>query len=333
MRLVLQMKRGATDDNLKFAAQIGAHGIASALPLDKPELGYYEFAPMVSLRSRVESYGLKLENIGLLPWYWCHKWILGLPGRDEQIENCQKTIRNMGAAGIPVLLTSIDAVRWMRTSEHKPSRAGALATGFDVEYVRDAPLMAGSPNVDASIIPPEQRRPTSDDQMWDNLAYFLKAVVPVAEEAGVKLALHPDDPPIPAISGIARIMRSPEAFRRAIDLVPSDSFGVCFCQGCFAEMGADVIKEIRYFGGRKKIFFVHFRNIKGTKEHFAETFPDEGQVDMLAAMRAYKEVGFDGGMSTDHGIRLEGDTEWGHRYWGYMMGYMRALVQAVESTA
>ncbi|MFH1486562.1 MAG: mannonate dehydratase [Chloroflexota bacterium] len=333
MRLLLGMDR-VSDEKLRFAAQIGVDAVGTAPATHDAEKGYYEFAPLVNLRSHVESYGLKLDTINLMPWRWSYKWMLGPPGRDEQIENTQKSIRNIGAAGIPILTYNIHALRLFRTSWHAPGRGGAFATGFDIDRVRDAPLMSTgslitsrSPDIDSGLIPASHRRPIDDDAMWKNLEYFLKAVIPVAEEAGVKLALHPDDPPIPSIAGVARIMRSPEAFRRAIEIVPSPCNGVLFCQGCFAEMGANIIEEIRYFGSRRKIFFVHFRNIRGDAESFVETFPDEGQVDMLAAMKAYAEVGFDGPISPDHPLGIEGDTDWGHRYWAYAIGYMRGLAQ------
>lgn len=320
-----------TEDNLKFAAQIGVDGILTRPVIGPDNKEYYEFAQLVNLKTQIESYGLKLEGFSLAPWQCSYKWMLGLPGRDEQIENCQKFIRNMGAAGIPIFTYNIHALRFYRTSRHTLARGGALATSFDNELIRNAPLMAGGSNVDTSLIPANHRCPIGDDEMWNNLTYFLKAVVPVAEETGVKLALHPDDPPIPVIGGVARIMRSPEAFRRAIEIVPSDNSGLTFCQGCFAEMGANIVEEIRYFGSRNKIFWVHFRNISGTAEHFSETFPDNGQVDMLQAMKTYKEVGYDGYLTPDHKLSIVGDSEWGHRYWAYAIGYMKALIQAVES--
>lgn len=333
MRLTLSLGSEVTEEKLRFAAQIGVDGITAAPALDRPDRGYYEFAPLVNLRTQAESYGLKLDSVGLLPWQWSYKWMLGLPGRDEQIENCQKTIRNMGAAGIPVLLHNMHALRFYRTSRHTQERGGALATSFDIELVRNAPLMAGGPGIDTSLIPESHRRPIGDDEMWDNLTYFLKAVVPVAEEAGVQLALHPDDPPIPSIGGVARIMRSPEAFRRAIEIVPSDYNGLKFCVGCFAEMGADVAEEIRYFGSRKKIFYVDFRNVRGTAEDFSETFPDDGEENMFELMEAFKEVGFDGPISPDHKLHIAGDTQWGHRYWAYAIGHMRALILGVNAVA
>jgi mannonate dehydratase len=167
--------------------------------------------------------------------------------------------------------------------------------------------------------------------MWENLSYFLKAVIPVAEETGVRMAMHPDDPQIEQIGGVARIMRSPEAFRKLIELVPSPNSGLLFCAGCFTEMGADVPAEIRYFGEKGKLFWVHFRNTTGTREKFYEDFPDEGQTDMVQVASACREVGYDGFLTPDHKIQVEGDSDWGHRYWAYALGFIKALLLATEA--
>jgi mannonate dehydratase len=331
MKIILDGLHDPTDERLTFAAQIGVEGVSIAAPdLGDPARGYYEFADLVNLRTRIESFGLKVFAIQNVPWKWNYKIMLGLPGRDEQIENLTKTIRNMGAASIPIFGYNFHAMRFYRTSRSHRVRGGALATSFDMDLVRNAPIMAAGPGVDINLIPPSYRRPISDEEMWDNFTYFIKAVVPVAEQAGVKLAIHPDDPPVPAIGGVSRIMRHPSAFKRVIETIPSDYNGLLFCQGCYTEMGVDVIETIRYFGSRKKLFWVHFRNVVGTTEKFHETFPDDGKVDMHEAMKTYKEVGFDGIMSPDHTVHLAGDTDWGHRYWAYAIGYMKALKQAVE---
>ena len=331
MKLGMDHIGRVTDDKLRFLQQLGVEGVMAEPEIQPDNKGYYRFTDLVNLRTRVEASGMKLEAVRVSKWEWDYKWMLGLPGRDEQIENIQKTIRNMGAAGIPLFTYNVHALRFYRTSQHTPGRGGALASSFNTDLIKDAPLMAGGPGTDLSLIPTSHRQPISDKQMWDNLTYFVKAVVPVAEEAGVKLGLHPDDPPIPSIGGVARIMRSPDAFRRAIEIVPSKNVGLCFCQGCFTEMGANVVEEIRYFGSRGKIFWVHFRNIRGTTSKFMESFPDDGQMDMLEAMKAYKEVGYEGYLVPDHRLRIEGDTEWGHRYWAFTLGYIKGLLQTVTS--
>jgi mannonate dehydratase len=165
--------------------------------------------------------------------------------------------------------------------------------------------------------------------MWDNYTYFVQAVVPVAEEAGVKLALHPDDPQVPSIAGVARIMRSPEALRRALSILPSECLGIKFCVGCWSQIGADVVSEVRGFCGQNKVFLVDFRNVRGTVDHFQETFLDNGQEDMAEVMRAFVEAGYDGPIGPDHAARLIGDNARGDRYWAYAIGYMRALLQVL----
>ena len=319
MRLAVGSIYELTDDKLVFAKQLGVEGVIVHAPVD-PSLaggpGYYEFLPLLRLRTRIEAAGLKLEAIENIPHNWYLKAMLGQPGRDEQIESFCKTLTNMGKAGIPILGYHFCPASVWRTCSETPWR-GARVTSFDYELVKDAPVTAmGTLN---------------DDQMWENFTYFLKRVVPTAEEAGVKLALHPDDPPVPSLAGIARIFRSVDAFKRMIEIVPSDYNGILFCQGCFSEMGADVIEAIRYFGSRKKIFYVHFRNVIGNPYKFHETFVDDGQTDMLAAMRAYKEVGFDGVLIDDHVPHSPDDTPWSHRGRAYACGYIKALITAVNA--
>ena len=183
---------------------------------------------------------------------------------------------------------------------------------------------------DAPVAPPGR---IGDEEMWDNFTYFLKAVIPAAEEAGVRMALHPDDPPVPTLAGRARIFRDFEAFVRAIEMVPSDYNGLEFCQGCFSEMGVDAIEAIHYFGSRDKIFHVHFRDVVGRPDNFAECFIDEGQTDMLKAMQAYKDVGYEGTMRPDHVPHMVGDVRRGHMGRAYAIGYMKALMKACEVEA
>ncbi len=324
-----------TEEKLEFAKQIGVTGIIVHTP-ELPGGGYWEFNSLLNLRTRVEAAGLKLEAISSLPWRFYYRVMLGFPGRDEQIANWCKTLRNMGAAGIPILGYSFMPLFVWRTSQDTRGRGGAHVTSFDMELAKNAPLMAMSPYtpyMDTSLLPASAYRPISDEEMWENFTYFLKAVIPVAEEAGVKMGLHPDDPPVPSLGGVARIMRSVEAFKRVIEIVPSDYNGLVFCQGCFSEMGTNVVEAIRYFGSRKKIFYVHFRDVRGTADNFAETFIDEGQTDMFEAMKAYKEVGFDGPMVVDHTPRVVDDTTWGHRGRAYAMGYIKALIDTVNAVS
>jgi len=205
----------------------------------------------------------------------------------------------------------------VRTSSTIPTRGGALVTGYDHTLMRDAPL------TDAGIV--------SEDRMWDNLRYFLEAVVPVAEEAGVKLAMHPDDPPLSPIRGIGRIMSSIEGFDRLLELVPSPVNGIALCQGNFTLMTDDLPAAIHHFAD--SIFFVHFRDVVGTSECFHETFHDDGKTDMLECLRAYRDIGFDGVCRPDHVPTMEGDTYGvpGYTKIGrlFAIGYIKGLREAV----
>ena len=173
----------------------------------------------------------------------------------------------------------------------------------------------------------------SEDRLWDSLAYFLERVVPVAEEANVKLAMHPDDPPLSPIRGISRIMSSVEDFDRLMDLVPSPANGIALCQGNFTLMTDDLPGVIRHFGSQGKIHFVHFRDVRGTPERFVETFHDEGQTDMLACMRAYRDVSCEGVCRPDHVPTMEGDSNDRPMYSSigrlFAIGYLKGLREAV----
>ncbi len=246
---------------------------------------------------------------------------LGTEGRDEEIDAVQTLIRNMGILGIPVLCYNFMAhFNWIRTSVSIPERGGALVTGFDYSLIKDAPL------TEAGIV--------SEDHLWGNLKYFLKKIIPVAEKAGVKLSLHPDDPPVTPVRGISRIITSAAAVKQVLDLVPSECNGVTFCQGTFATAGENVTELIRSFGKENKIFFVHFRDIRGHTEKFHETFHDNGQTDMFDAIKAYTEIGFDGVVRVDHVPTLEGEDNANPGYSNmgrlYAIGYLRGLLEGAR---
>jgi mannonate dehydratase len=243
---------------------------------------------------------------------------LGLPERDEEIETACDLIRNMGELGITVWCYEWMAVfNWLRTSTTVPSRGGALATGFDFEQMRSQPL------TEYGIV--------TEEQLWDNLKYFLDRVVPIAEDAKVKLAMHPDDPPLSPIRGIGRIMRSIENYQKLMDLYPSPINGITLCQGNFTLMTDDLPSVIRHFG--EKIFFVHFRDVKGTPENFVETFHDDGKTDMLECMKAYRDIGFEGVCRPDHVPTMEGDSNQNPSYSSigrlFAIGYLKGLREAV----
>ena len=327
----LAISRSTNDQNLTFGRQLGATdyvGGGRDLPKGK---GYFAFQDLLLLRKRIEDAGLRWAVLDDIPAEWLHEIRLGLPGRDELIDNLCKTLQNMGAAGVPALgyffsLRSGIGHYGLRTSRTTPGRGGAMVTSLDYDEIKGATQDFWDSPVDASF-------EATDDQIWDNVTYFLKAVVPVAEKAGVRMGLHPDDPPISPIGGVARVFRSHSALRRLTEIVPSDSNGLTFCQGTISEMPENVLDAVRYFGSRNKICNVHFRNVTGPVPSFSETFIDEGHVDMMEAMRAYKEVGYDGPMIDDHVPEMAGGSERQYPSYAFALGYMKGLVDAVNADA
>jgi mannonate dehydratase len=322
MKIALEQYDQLTDDGLNFIKQLGVGDVVfdafygSALPGEK----HWEVNDLYKLRARCEEAGLRLAAIENVPLKFYDKLMLGMPGKDEQLEDMAITIRNMGEAGIPIF-----GYHWMptlvwRTSWAKTTQRGVTVQSFDMEVAKRAPLSYG--------------RVYSDDEMWANYDYFMKGIVPVAEKADVKLALHPDDPPVESLGGIARIFRSFEALKRAIEKFDSPVNGLNFCHGTWSEMrgGEGVLDGIRYFGKREKIFSFHFRDVQGNAYKFQECFVNEGNCNMYEALKALKEVGYTGHMIPDHVPAMAGGREWGpgpER--AYVVGYMTALLDVLNA--
>ena len=334
MRVALGQFNEMTHERLTFAQQIGVSGVQMNTPLLPAENGYWEYEDLARVVERTESYGLKLEALENVPVWFYEKAMLGLPGRDEQIENYQRTIRNMGKAGIPLL-----GYHWMPNGVWRTpmarGRGGVTVTAYDGALI-DQPLVAGR-----QVVPGFEGRTMSADELWENYRYFTSAVLPVAEEAGVRLALHPDDPPVPELGGIARLFYHFEGFRKAMeDVAPSPNHGLDFCMGCFSEMyysdsetNQGVLDAMRYFGERGKLFYVHFRDVKGTVPNFEECFLGEGNMNVVEAMKTLHEVGFDGFIIDDHVAHMIDDSDWNHRGHAHATGYILGLVDAVKQLA
>ena len=245
---------------------------------------------------------------------------LGLDGRDEDIELYCRMLRNMGELGIPLLCYNFMAgIGWHRTHGDAPTRGGALTSRFDVADVPASLTDAGE---------------VSEERIWENYAYFIRRVMPVAEKTGVRMGMHPDDPPLPKLRGIARILYKPENFERAMALAASANNGVTFCQANFKLMGCDVAAWARRFAAQGKIFFVHFRDVRGRAERFEETFHDDGTTDMPAMLKLYHELGFTGPVRVDHVPTMAGERndQPGYESLGrlFAIGYTKGVMQALK---
>lgn len=327
-KIKLGTQHDSNDDTLRASAAFGVTHICSTLPSAQFD-EHWSVAGLSQLREHVESFGIQLAAVPLplssVPIARAENPAILLgksPERDREIDQICRMIENCARAGIPMVKYNFNLLGVPRTGR-VPGRGGASYSAFDYsKEAKDLPL------TEAGLV--------SSDTMWERIGYFLNRVVPVAEANKVKIACHPHDPAMPAAGfrGIPRVLGSVEGLKRLIEIHPSPYHGLNFCQGTVSEMlrdpGREIFDVIRYFGTRKKIFNVHFRNIHGGFLHFEETFPDAGDVDMLAALRVYKEVGYDGMIMPDHVPRIEGDLH-GRQAFAFAFGYMRGLLQAVNA--
>jgi mannonate dehydratase len=328
MKIALQL--GLTRTDAEFARQVGVRDVVWSAA--GTERGYVTDEELTGARDFFASYDLKLGVIENVAFQYYDRAMLGLPGRERQVDNFCRTLENMGRAGIPVL-----GYHWMGlgglSTDNIRVRGGALHRHFNLDDARRAPAAAldwrGPYYPERPIHLPDGE--ISAEAMWDNLAYFMERVLPAAETAQVKLAAHPDDAPIPEFMGVARILSSLEGFQRLLDAFPSPANGIDFCQGTFSEMpGVDIIEAIHRFGSLGKIYFAHFRDTHGVVPEFSEVFMDDGDTDMAAAARAFMEVGFEGLIRADHAPRMIGDSRRGQRSFAFQVGYMSGLFKAVR---
>ncbi len=330
-----------TDEKLRFAAQIGVTSLQMNTPRLPGEVAWEE-ADLRALVDRARAYGLTLEAIENVPVQFYDKAMLGLPGRDEQIENYARTIRAVGRAGVPVLGYHFMPNSVWRTEKLAPGRGGAGCTAFDQAIVDAAPDKEALRQFLPTGLGHQSRMPLgapgevlyTEEQMWDNYAYFIKAVLPVAEETGVTLALHPDDPPVPMLGGVARLFYRPEGFYRAFELSGgSKAWGLDLCLGCCSEMvgGAKNVHElISFFGPKGRITYIHFRDVQGTVPNFRECFIGEGNFDPAEVMTLLHDVGFDGFLLDDHVPHMDDDTDWNHRGRAHAIGYLQGLLRMTQ---
>jgi mannonate dehydratase len=319
----------SSDEVLPILAAFGVNHICSRLPSARLDESW-SVDGLSRLRERVEAAGITLDMVPLpmssnpIARAENPAILLGRsPERDREIDGICQMIRNTARAGIPALKYNLTLLGVVRT-ESTPGRGGARYSTFAYADAKQDPPLTEAGAVGA-------------DEYWERITYFLKRVIPVAEEYKVRMACHPQDPGMPrgkGFRGVETVLGNVDGLKRFVEITPSAYHGLNFCQGTVSEMlerpGDQIFDVIRYFGARKKIFNVHFRNIRGGFLRFQETFIDDGDVDMLKALRTYKEVGYDGMLMPDHVPSIAGDAR-GAQAFAYAFGYIKALLAAVAA--
>ena len=329
IRVALGQFEEITDERLRFIKQCGADDFQVNTPT-LPGDQYWEYEDLAQLVHRGKEFGLRLMAIENVPPHFYDKIMLGLEGREEQLQNVARTIRNMGRAGIPILGYCFMPTGVWRTDWETPVRGGALANSFDYEKAKSVGAGEKTSYGGWGTIPLD--RSYSEEEIWENYCWYMERILPVCEEAGVRMAAHPDDPPVPTLGGVGRIFRSFEHFQRAMETFDSPMHGLDFCHGCWSEMrgGEGVQDAIRWFGSRGKIFYVHFRDVRGAANDFTECLLGDGNCNPVETIRALKEVGFNGFLIPDHVPQMEGDDDYCDRGRAWTVGYMKALLTAVD---
>lgn len=298
-----------------LSRQAGIRHAVIRLPED-PEFDVTSESHWEKIGERFSSFGLTPVAVEPIPNRIYESIKCGGRDRDANIEKVIRMMKRMDERNIRLICANFMAhLGWLRTSSDFPERGGALVTAFDMEQ----------------FVPPDDFRIESET-LWENLRYFLEAVVPYAEQYGIRLALHPDDPPVTKLGGVCRILTSRENMERAVHLVESPQVGITLCQGTFAAMGEDICRVIDDFSRQDKLFFVHFRDISGNRHRFHETFHDNGRTDMARVVRAYQTAGFHGPVRVDHVPTMAGEKNDRPGYSSigrlYAIGYLKGLLDA-----
>ena len=317
IKVTAQMSPESTAEDLQFTRQMGVEYVV--LWTDGEHANYDYF---MSRREIFENAGLKIYGFGNSDVHNQDAIVLNLPNRDAKIEQYKQYIRDLGRAGIPYT-TYAHMGNGIWSTERETTRGGASARGFDLDKAQE-----GRWREKTYQMPLSHGREYSEQEIWDNYTHFIKEAAPVAEEAGVMIGIHPDDPPVPKLAGIPRcIFSSFEGYKRALEIADSPNVGMCLCVGCWLEggelMGKDVLESMRFFGEWGKVFKVHFRNVDQPLPHFVETFVDNGYQDMYQVMKVMREVNFKGVAIPDHIPSMVGDRTGT----AYTIAYMNALVK------
>jgi mannonate dehydratase len=322
IKVSLQISTDATDEDLQFAQQLGVSYVNIPTGGGKATLENF-----IRLKQRVEAASLKVWNIGNSNVHNMQEVTLNLPGRDQKIEEYKTFLRNLAKAGI-LYTTYAHMGNGIWSSAREATRGGASARAFDLE--KNPIGRWGGKEFKGPLT---HGRKYSKEELWENYRYFIKQVVPVAEELGMRIGIHPDDPPVPELGGIPRcIFGNFDGYARALEIANSPNIGVCLCAGTWMEggqqMGKDVFEAARAFARMDKLWKIHFRNVSAPIPRFVETFVDNGYTDMLKLMKTLYEVDFRGAVIADHVPTMVGGPRVG---WAYSIGYIKALLAAVRA--
>jgi len=323
IKISLQIPTEPSDEDLQFANQLGVEYVNIPTGGERSTLETFK-----RLKAKVEAAGLKVWNIGNSNVHNMPEVTLNLPGRDKKIEEYKQFLRNLAEAGI-YYTTYAHMGNGIWSSERETTRGGASARAFRMETAKgywvgkvfEPPLTHG--------------RKFTKEELWENYTYFIKQVVPVAEELGIRIGIHPDDPPVPELGGVPRcIFGNFDGYVRALEIANSPNIGVCLCCGTWMEggkgMGKDVYEAVRAFAKMGKLWKIHFRNVTAPIPYFVETFVDNGYTDMRKLMKTLVEVDFRGNLIADHVPQMVGHRMVG---WAYSIGYIKALYASAKAEA
>ena len=353
MKLGLGLYRQSlTSENFRFAKQLGAtHVVAHLVDYfggKDPSLSKGDDArgwgitrnqgklwtvdELTALRKEIESHGLKLEALeNFDPSHW-HDVLLDGPKKKEQIEGVKRLIANIGKADIPIMGYNFSIAGVWGWIKEPAGRGQAESLVFDSNKIDlNTPIpngMVWNMTYDPNALPGEVGTVT-EEELWGRLGDFLKEIVPVAEECGVRLAAHPDDPPVESLRNAARLVNQPDKYQRLLDIVPSESNALEYCLGSVQEMSTGSLYEnLQAFASEGKIAYVHARNVRGKVPHYQEVFVDEGDIDMARALSILKKSGFEGVIVPDHTPEVTCGAPW-HAGMAHALGYLRALIDVV----
>lgn len=352
MNLGLGLYKGLlTPKNFQFAKQAGATHIVAQLvdyvKGDNPSLtknylngwgetynqnNLWTFDELNRLTREIESHGLKLEAIeNFDPSHW-YDILLDGPNKNQQIENLKQTLKHMGKAGIPIMGYYFSLAGVWGWSTGETGRGGAKSVVFDASKIDvDEPIPEGmvwNMRYDSGngIL-----KGVSRAEMWERLTYFLNALLPVAEENGVRLVAHPDDPPLPEMRNTARLFYNPTEYAKLLEIHPSKSNGFEFCMGTLQEMpDSDVLSMLDKYSKEDRIGYIHFRNVIGKVPRYKEAFIDEGDLDMVAALKILQQNNYRGVLIPDHTPEMTTNAGW-HSGMAFALGYMKGVLQAINS--